>query len=113
VASPYLSGSRDRTAKRNAYFNTVAFAIPLAGYPYGNTPFNMLYSPGYVDTDLSVSETFAIDRMAALQFRGEIFNIFNNVNMSAPNSNMSSPAFGTIPAAGAPRIVQLALRLTF
>ena len=68
---------------------------------------------GYIDTDLSISKTFSIERTTALQFRGEIFNTFNNVNMSAPTSNMSSPAFGTIPAAGAPRIVQLALRLSF
>ncbi len=112
VGNPYLSRSRDRTAKRNAYFNTAAFAIPPAGSPYGNTPFNMFYGPGYVDTDLSVSKAFHIDRLEA-QFRGEVFNIFNNVNMSSPNSNMSSPGFGAIPAAGAPRIAQLALRISF
>jgi hypothetical protein len=47
------------------------------------------------------------------QFRAEVFNVFNNVNLNLPNSTQSSPAFGTISGAGAPRIVQLALRISF
>jgi hypothetical protein len=113
VGNPHLPGGRGRVATKNAFFSTAAFVIPLAGTPYGNTPFNMLYSPKYVDTDLSVFKTFPIDRRITLQLRGEVFNLFNTVNMNAPNSTQSSPAFGTISTAGAPRIVQLALRLSF
>jgi hypothetical protein len=73
----------------------------------------VLYGSKYVDTDLSAFKTFSIDRRITLQLRGEVFNLFNNVNMNAPNGTQSSPAFGTISASGAPRIVQLALRLAF
>jgi hypothetical protein len=72
----------------------------------------MLYGPKYVDTDLSAFKTFPIEKVT-LQFRGEVFNVFNTVNMNTPNSTKSSPAFGAVSAAGAPRIVQLALRLSF
>ncbi len=113
VGNPNLPGGRGRVATKNAFFNTAAFVAPLAGTPYGNTPFNVLYGPKYVDTDLSAFKTFSMDRRITLQLRGEVFNLFNNVNMNAPNGTQSSPAFGTISASGAPRIVQLALRLAF
>ncbi len=113
IANPHLPAARDRFARKSAFFNTAAFAAPLPGTPYGNAPFNMLCGPNYVDTDLSVAKAFPIHQEVTLQFRGEVFNVFNNVNMTSPNSNEKSPAFGTISAAGAPRIVQLALRLSF
>jgi hypothetical protein len=113
TGNPYLPAGRGRVAATKAFFNTTAFAAPPAGTPYGNATFNMLYGPKYVDTDLSAFKTFTIYKESSLQFRGEVFNVFNNVNLNAPNSSLSSPAFGIISAAGAPRIVQLALRLSF
>jgi hypothetical protein len=113
IGNPYLPAGRGRIATTKAFFNTAAFVTPPAGTPYGNATFNMLYGPGYVDIDLSAFKTFTIYKESSLQFRGEVFNVFNNVNLNAPNSTRSSPAFGTISGAGAPRIVQLALRLSF
>jgi hypothetical protein len=113
VGLPSLAKGRGRMATVKEFFNTAAFATPPAGTPYGNAPFNMLYGPGYVETDLSAFRTFSVRENIALQFRGEVFNIFNNVNMSAPNSTESSPAFGVISSAAAPRNVQLAFRLSF
>jgi len=113
VGNPNLQAGRGRIATAKAFFNTNAFVAPPAGTPYGNASFNMLYGPKYVDTDLSAFKTFLLYREIALQFRGEVFNVFNNVNLNAPNSTRSSPAFGTISGAVAPRIVQLALRLSF
>jgi hypothetical protein len=113
VGNPHLPTGRGRVATKNAFFNTAAFVTPPAGTPYGNASFNMLYGPRYVDIDLSAFKTFTIYKESSLQFRGEVFNVLNNVNLSAPNGTLSSPAFGTISAAGAPRIVQLALRLSF
>ena len=113
VANPVLSGSRSRLEKKNQYFNTAAFVTPPAGQPYGNAQFDMLFGPKYVNTDVSAFKTFPIYRETALQFRGEVFNVFNNVNLNNPNSTKSSPAFGTIGGASAARIVQFALRLSF
>jgi hypothetical protein len=113
VGNPYLPAGRGRIATIKAFFNTAAFVTPPAGTPYGNASFNMLHGPKYVDTDLSAFKTFLLSREIALQFRGEVFNVFNNVNLNAPQSALNSPAFGAISSAGAPRIVQLALRLSF
>jgi hypothetical protein len=113
VGNPVLSGGRGRVDTKNQFFNTAAFITPAAATPYGNAQFDMLFGPKYINTDLSAFKNFAIYREASLQFRGDIFNVFNNVNMNAPNSTKSSPAFGTISGASAPRIVQFALRLSF
>jgi hypothetical protein len=113
VGNPNLPGGRGRVATKNAFFNAASFAEVPAGVPYGNATFDMLLGPKYVDTDLSVFKAFPIYKEARAQFRAEVFNVFNNVNMNLPNSTQSSPAFGTISGAGAPRIVQFALRLSF
>jgi hypothetical protein len=107
MGNPSLPAGRSRFARKTAFFNTAAFVTPPADIPYGNAPFNMLYGPKYIDTDLSAFKTIPIDTRVTVQFRGEVFNAFNNVNMK------SSPAFGTISAAAAPRVVQLAFRLSF
>jgi len=113
VGSPYLPGGRGTVATKNAFFNPDAFTALPAGIPYGNTPFDMLFGPKYVNTDLSAFKSFPIYKEANVQFRGEVFNVSNNVNLNLPNSTKSSPAFGTISGAGSPRIVQFGLRLSF
>lgn len=113
VGNPFLPGGRNRTEIREAFFNTAAFDTPPVGTPYGNAQFDMLYGPRYVNTDLSAFKSFSIYDKANLQFRGEVFNVFNNINMNAPNSTLSSPARGTISGASATRIAQFGLRLSF
>jgi hypothetical protein len=53
-------------------------------------------------------------RLAA-NLRWDIFNVFNTVNFGLPNKDISSPAtFGTISSLSSdPRIMQIAVRLTF
>lgn len=113
IADPFLSTHRGRTAKIAQYFNTAAFAQVPAGTPYGNVGRNSMLGPGLVNTDLSAFKTFALWKTNQLQFRGEIYNLFNNVNLSNPNSNLKSPQFGKITGSAAGRIVQLALRYSF
>ena len=118
VGNPKLPGGRSRIATKGAFFNTSAFVVPTAGAPYGDSKFDMLFGPKYVNTDLSALKTFPIYKMGKrnevnVQLRAEFFNVFNNVNMNLPNSTLSSPAFGTISGAGDPRIVQCAMRLSF
>jgi hypothetical protein len=114
VGLPYLSTGRSRALKIAQYFNTAAFAVPPTESPYGNAQFDMLFGPRYTNTDLSAFKTFAISKEMNLQFRGEVFNVINNVNLSNPASNLSTKAtFGEISGSGAPRIAQFALRLSF
>jgi hypothetical protein len=113
IGNPNLGGGRSRAQKIAGYFNTSAFAIPAKGSPYGTSPRNPLIGPGTVNTDISAFKRFAIYEKSDLLFRSEIFNVFNNVNLSGPNGTVGNAKFGQITAAGSPRIVQFALKYEF
>ena len=46
---------------------------------------------------------------ATLEFRSEIFNVFNRVNLNQPTSDMSSGLFGRSTSQKQPRQVQFGL----
>jgi len=56
---------------------------------------------------------FRLTESATLQFRSEFFNLFNRVNFGLPNNDISSPTFGQVESALAPRQIQFALKLVF
>jgi hypothetical protein len=94
------------------WFNTNAFQQAAQGQ-FGDTGRNTLRGPAFQQWDFSAIKNIPIHETLNLQFRAEIFNIFNNVNFELPNNDISSPNFAQIVAAQPGRIVQLALKLTF
>jgi hypothetical protein len=48
-----------------------------------------------------------------LDFRAEAFNLTNAPPLGAPNTLAGTAAFGTITAAGDPRVLQFALKFSF
>jgi hypothetical protein len=99
-----------RTA--GCWFNTGAFAHAAMG-TFGDVGRNTMDGPAFQQWDFSAVKTIPIHESMNLQFRGEIFNIFNNVNFLLPNNDINSPGFGQITAAQPGRIVQLALKFQF
>ncbi len=102
----------------NRYFNPAAFIQPLPG-TYGNAGRNILPGPSIVETDISAAKKFVLSERLSLQFRGEIFNLFNHTNFNTPNpvvyaaaTGGPSPTAGVITStATSSRQVQLGLRL--
>jgi len=102
----------------NQYFNPNAFIVPVAG-TYGNVGRNTLIGPGLVDTDAALLKTTSISERLTLQFRAEVFNIFNHANFGTPNAVVFSSA-SSVPATTAgvitatsntSRQIQLGLKL--
>jgi hypothetical protein len=114
----FLGGSADLGSDRPhaemvaQYFDTSKF-VPNAVGTFGNSPKNMLRGPRYFNTDVALLKVTNVTARLGLQFRAELFNIFNNVNFNAPNSNVSSAQFGRITSALDPRILQFGLKLLF
>jgi hypothetical protein len=84
----------------NQYFNPNAFIQPLPG-TYGNVGRNTLQGPSLVQTDISAAKKFSLSERLHLQFRAEIFNLFNRTNFNTPNPVVyAAPTGGPSPTAG-------------
>jgi hypothetical protein len=95
----------------NNYLNRAAFVSPDPG-TYSTLKPNAFVGPSQFQNDLAITRTF---RVAArpFQFRWEIFNVLNKANFNNPTSGLNSTNFGRILTAGAPRIMQFALKYDF
>src|ERR1700754_2874446 len=104
-----LSGSERSTAR---WFNTAAFvAAPLN--TFGNSGRNILVGPGTANFDFSILKDFPFTESMKLQFRTEIFNIFNHSQFLQPVTDPTSPAFGQIVAARPAREIQFGVKFIF
>jgi hypothetical protein len=79
----------------------------------GNTGRNIVDGPGSKNVDMSVSRDFKLREALKLQFRGEMTNAFNFVNLGSPVSTLTAGNFGQITSAKTMRQTQFGLRLTF
>jgi hypothetical protein len=114
VGDPELPGDRDRDQIIQQYFNTAAFAQNPAG-TFGTSKRNMMRGPGYANVDFGLFKDFrGFGQSHKMQFRMEVFNLFNRQNLGNPDANLSSPGFGRITnTVGDPRVIQLALKYVF
>jgi hypothetical protein len=94
------------------WFNTAAFTTPLPGY-YGNAGAGIITGPAFVNFDMAGYKDFAIRENTSIEFRGELFNIFNHTNFNALQTSYGAGNFGALTGAADPRIVEFALRLQF
>ena len=95
------------------WFDTSAFATP-APFTYGNSGRNILYGPGRVNFDFSLFKEFRITEVWKLQFRTELFNLFNTPQFDLPNAAIGASNAGTITGiVGTPRQIQFGLKLVF
>jgi hypothetical protein len=101
---------------KTVWFNPAAFAVNDVG-TFGTVGRGAFHGPSLFSWDMGFFKSFTITERVNLQFRAEMFNIFNQVNFANPNTNVSGGGFGRItsthPNAGDPRIIQFGLKLAF
>jgi hypothetical protein len=129
-AKPCLAGT---------LFNTCAFETNTIAGSSGNAGRNIIRGPGFQNWDISIFKTFPIREQMGLEFRAELFNVWNHFNPQFSNPNNieeniatehgqdlgladsgcsngnpnSNCAFGFAQSARDPRLVQFALKFTF
>jgi hypothetical protein len=111
--SAYLGGPAQ--SRLNKWFDTSTFSAPPA-FTFGNVARNLpnVRSAGVNNFDFAVFKNTAITERAGLQFRTEIFNLFNRVQFNPPGLSLGTPQFGVVSGQyNNPRLVQFALRLLF
>ncbi len=110
IGDPNLPGGRSRGEQVAMWLNKSAFA-PNALGTFGNQGRNMWRGPGFAAVDLGIQKNFQATEYLKAQFRFEMFNAFNRVNLTGPNTSQNSGTFMRTNSAFDPRILQFALRL--
>jgi len=121
--------------------NTSCFAVPGGLGQIGNSPRNSVRIPSIFNNDLAFFKNFKIGESREVQFRWEMYNIFNRANFDDidgamtfglvqvnPNPTQTCTAagntcsaivkqtrttFGTPTTARTPRVMQVSLRINF
>ena len=112
-------------------FNPSAFCTPgmidplypggMCPSGFGDLPRNFLRGPGFWQSDWALSKRFPVTEQVQLQFRAEVFNLFNRAQYANPDGLISATDFGriylplnTTPiGVGTPRQFQFLLKLQF
>jgi hypothetical protein len=93
------------------WINPAAFTTPVAG-TFGNLGRNSLRGPGFANFDFSLVKVESIGE-TNVEFRAEVFNIFNHPNFSVPSGVMGT-SLGVISATISPeRQIQLGVKVGF
>jgi hypothetical protein len=128
--APYASVSHSVVGTASSgysvnWINPGAYS-PAANGAFGDSHRNDLHGPGFSDVDFSVFKNTKVGEWVTTQFRVEMFNLFNRLNLAAPGDGFCTDsqtcAIGTTIGAnyGAPGIgagepfnTQLALKIIF
>ncbi len=79
----------------------------------GNLSRNAFQGPSFKDVDFAIFKNTNIGEKLKVQFRTEMFNLFNRTNLYQPQGNMGNPQFGKSRSAFASRQIQFGLKLMF
>ena len=130
IGNPFAGINRSIQGGIVQWINPAAFATPAFG-TYGNFQRNSIFGPGLEDVDLSIFKNTPITERISTQFRVEMFNLFNHLNLANPgpqqlgNDQLGTSSFGQIGSTigagnyspgigpGEPFNVQLALKIIF
>jgi Carboxypeptidase regulatory-like domain/TonB-dependent Receptor Plug Domain len=95
------------------WYNPRDFVAPTAN-TYGNTGRGILYAPGHVNFDTSLSKRFVAIGRTNVEFRWDAFNLFNHPGFGFPNQNFDTPTAGKITTTIVDnRSMQFSLKLNF
>jgi hypothetical protein len=121
---PDITGAVQTTGNPAQWFaNKAVFVIPCAAafncHP-GNLGRDAITGPNFLNTDFSVTKNTKITERLNLQFRSEVFDLFNHPNFGNPVLTTTSSSFGVIQNTrvptgdfGSARQIQFALKLIF
>jgi len=114
AAAPKLAPGFTGTGK-GTWFNTACFApVPQGQIRPGNAGRGVVRGPGFGNLDGSLIKNFHFTERAALQLRGEFFNVTNHANPNGFGStNITSSSFGEISTYRQARQVQIGAKFSF
>jgi hypothetical protein len=118
-AAPYLLNRSPQSSVRAAITVFGSRYTAPAAYTFGNASRTdaAVRGPGIANYDFSLVKKTSFRERYSLEFRAEIFNLFNRVQFGRPNTAQTVSAnntFGVITTqANGPRLIQMAMHLRF
>jgi len=88
-----------------------AFPVPALGQQ-GNVGRNTFIGPGLANINTEFAKVMRWEHFS-LEFRADVFNLFNRVNLTQPNGDLSSNLFGQSTSQNLPRSWQFGLQFEF
>jgi hypothetical protein len=107
VGSPNVS-----SPSADLWFDPKAFAAP-GQYLFGNSPLGFMDAPGSHSLDVGLMKNFRVTESKYVQFRWEMFNAPNHVNLNAPNTTFGIADTGKIFSAGGARQMQFGMKFVY
>jgi hypothetical protein len=114
---PDLTGPIRIIGSVDRWFDPTVFA---AADHFGNLGRNVVIGPGFENWDLSLMRNTRPNGRFGIEFRVDVFDVFNHVNLGPPGNIVGSPTFGKITRtrlptgeAGSSRQIQLAVRVSY
>jgi hypothetical protein len=114
---PDLVGPLRMLGSVDQWFDTSVFA---AVNRFGNLGRNVVIGPSFHTVDASITKRVIAANRYRLQFRVDVFDLFNHPNFGAPGNVVGTPTFGKISRtrlptgeAGSSRQIQLAVKVSF
>lgn len=74
---------------------------------FGNVTLNSFYGPRFFNLDSALSKRLKITETVSAQFRAELFNTFNNVNLGQPNGSVDAKTAGQITSLATASLAQM------
>jgi hypothetical protein len=96
--------------------NNIQSAADLTGVPLGSigtSPRSICCGPGIYNTDMSFNKSTQLGERLRMEFRGDIFNIWNHAQFTSVDGNVGDATFGQVLHIRDPRLVQFALKFHF
>ncbi len=115
---PNVTGPIDILGTPNRWFDISPFVVPVGRF--GSLGRNVVIGPGFNNTDFSVIKRTYITENQLIEFRWEVFDLFNHANFGQPGRVVGTANFGQITNtrfptgdSGSSRQMQFALKYKF
>jgi len=111
------TGGGTGSAATNPFFRRVgtsnAATLLNGAGRFGSFGRNVFHGPGTVNFDFTMIKRTRIGENKIIEFRSELFNVFNHANFGNPNGSIGSANFGRITTTAEPRLIQFGFKFTF
>lgn len=115
---PDVTGPIGTLGTVNRWFDITPFVVPVGRF--GNLGRNVVIGPGFNNTDFSVIKRTKLTETQLIEFRWEVFDLFNHANFGQPGRVVGTATFGQITNtrfatgdSGSSRQMQFALKYKF